>query len=212
MTPGSFSLVTCVTSVGFCFTDMIYCVWMFFPNVKIFAFLDMEKHFPYFGPFFSIFRPNCILILSFSFLIAEYNFASSVNSLIQQFKTSGISFINMRKSIGPGTLLWGIPDVTFLHSDRGQSEGSISSVWEIIFGVLLSEGSISSVLEITFSVLLSEGSISSVLEITFSVLLSEGSGILLFEGSNICGVDKVFIFKEDLLLFEGSIYQLKELI
>ena len=92
------------------------------------------------------------------------------------------------------------------------SEGSISSVWEIIFGVLLSEGSISSVLEITFSVLLSEGSISSVLEITFSVLLSEGSGILLFEGSNICGVDKVFIFKEDLLLFEGSIYHLKELI
>ena len=60
--------------------------------------------------------------------------------------------------------------------------------------------------------LLSEGSISSVLEITFSVLLSEGSGILLFEGSNICGVDKVFIFKEDLLLFEGSIYHLKEFI
>ena len=53
--------------------------------------------------------------------------------------------------------------------------------------------------------------ISSVYWLTFSVLLSEGSGILLFEGSNICGVDKVFIFKEDLLLFEGSIYHLKEL-
>ena len=118
MTPRFYSLVTPITSVGFWSTDMIYCVsgW-FFPMWRYLHFLIWKNIFHILAQSSACFRSTCILIMSFSSLIGEYNFASSANNLIQQFKTSSISFINMSKSIDLRTLPWGILDVTFLHSE-----------------------------------------------------------------------------------------------
>ena len=112
MTPRSFSDSTfSIGSSSWSFL-MVY-VWFMSWFPKCLHFLKLKIIFHSTDQSIELLTAHCNCVTSAMLVSVWYIFASSAKSFLRAWITSGRSFMKIRNRIGPRTLPWGIPLVTF---------------------------------------------------------------------------------------------------
>ena len=114
MTPRSFSDSTFSIGSSSLSFLMVYVWFMsWFPKCICLHFLKLKSIFHSTDQFIELLTAHCNCVTSAVRFTVWYIFASSAKSFLRAWITNGRSFMKIRNKIGPRTLPWGIPLVTF---------------------------------------------------------------------------------------------------